>query len=79
MWIRIVCGYLESNQFKFTHVDSNCMWLVANQSDHEELQTKQNKQQIYGRYVESPWYGDIVYFLLHLYCPLGLNKMNVYN
>ena len=58
--------------------DSNCdslgLHLVLNQSALEELQEEQNKEKIYNMYVESLWYGDIVYFLLYLQYPPSLNK-----
>ena len=40
--------------------------LISNQPIQEELQTRQNKEQIMDNYAESEWYADIVKFLLNL-------------
>ena len=47
--------------------------LVVEQSVHDSS-TEHDKGQIYNRYIDSPWYGEIVYFLLHLQSPPDLNK-----
>ena len=58
-------------------VDSNCeslgLHLMAEHSIQEELQTRQGKEQIMDKYAELEWYADIIYFLLHLQCPMHLD------
>ena len=50
--------------------DSNCealgLHLMVEQSVQEELQIKQEKEQIMDKYEESEWYADLVHFLLYL-------------
>ena len=57
---------------------SNCeglgIHLITSQPNEEELQTRQNKEQIMDKYAESEWYADIVHFLLHLQCHAHLDK-----
>ena len=59
-------------------VDSNSealgLHLMAEHSIQEELQTRQGKEQIMDKYAELEWYADIIYSLLHLQCPLHLDK-----
>ena len=40
----------------------------------EESQNEGKDLQVHERYLLSPWYKDIVYFLLTLQCPLGMEK-----
>ena len=58
-------------------VESNCqvidIHLVVKQSV-QDSSTEHDKKHIYKRYHVSPWYGKIVYFMLHLQCPPDLNK-----
>ena len=57
--------------------ESNCqvldLHLVAEQLV-QDSSTKYDKEHIFNRYLDSPWYEKIVYFLLHLQCPPYLNK-----
>ena len=58
-------------------VESNCqvidIHLVVKQSV-QDSSTEHDKEQIYNRYLDSPWYGKFFYFLLHLQCPHDLHK-----
>ena len=47
--------------------------LVVEQSVHDSS-TEYDEEHIYNMYLDSPWYEKIVCFLLHLQCPLNLNK-----
>ena len=58
-------------------VESNCQVLdlhLMAENPQQDVVTEHNKEQIYSKYRDSPWYEKIVYFLLHLQCPRDLNK-----
>ena len=59
--------------------ESNCQALglnvISNEvSEGEKSQHEEEKEHIFHKYVDSDWYGDIVYFLLFLQSPLDLDK-----
>ena len=57
--------------------ESNCevldLHLIVEQS-MQGSSTEHDKKQIYNKYLDSLWYGKIVYFMLYLQCPPDLNK-----
>ena len=59
--------------------DSNCQALGLNVvfnelPEEEKSQHEREKEQIFQKYVDSAWYGDIVYFILFLQSPPDLDK-----
>ena len=47
--------------------------MLTKQTIHD-ASIEYDKDKIYNRYLDSPWYEKIVYFLLYLQCPPYLNK-----